>query len=153
MTVRNPRGPQTGPMNEQSTADRVGAAILKKDAAIAGVGIRLTSIAPGHARVTMTVSERHLNGHGIAHGGFLFLLADAAFSLACNSRGVSTVASGADVTFLQAARLGDELVAEAVERSLAGRSGIYDVTVAAGDVVLAEFRGRSRATPHLPPPY
>lgn len=151
--MRDLRSEQTAPVNEQSTAERVGAAIIEKDAAIKGAGIELVGIAPGRASVAMTVSERHLNGHGIAHGGYLFLLADAAFALACNSHGVSTVASGADVSFLQAARLDDELVAEAVERSLVGRSGLYDVTVRAGDTVLAEFRGRSRATPHLPPPY
>ena len=48
--------------------------------------------------------------------------------------------------------LGDELVAEAVERALAGRSGLYDVTVRAGDRVVAEFRGRTRQVPGLPPP-
>jgi hypothetical protein len=40
-----------------------------------------------------------------------------------------TVASGFDVSLLEAARLGDELVAVAVERALRGRSGVYDVTV------------------------
>ena len=42
-------------------------------------------------------------------------------------------------------RLGETLTAQAVERTRAGRSGIYDVRVsgADGDVV-AEFRGHSR---------
>jgi acyl-CoA thioesterase len=99
------------------------------------------------------VARTHLNGHGIVHGGYLFFLADAAFAFACNSRGISTVAAGGDVSFLRPARLGDELVAEASERALAGKSGLYDVTIrtAAGEVV-AEFRGRSRAVPYLPQP-
>ena len=37
-----------------------------------------------------------------------------------------------------------ELVATAVERSLHGRDGVYDVTVTVGDDVVAEFVGRSR---------
>ena len=57
------------------------------------------------------------------------------------------VAAGFDVTFLRPAGVGDVLVATAVERSVQGRSGIYDVTVARDDVVVAEFRGRSRALP------
>ena len=36
------------------------------------------------------------------------------------------------------------LVAEAVERSREGRDGVYDVTVRCGDVVVAEFTGRSK---------
>ena len=56
------------------------------------------------------------------------------------------MAAGFDVTFLRPARVGDVLEARAVERSVQGRSGIYDVTVAGTDVV-AEFRGRSRTLP------
>ncbi|MET0997297.1 MAG: hotdog domain-containing protein, partial [Marmoricola sp.] len=75
-------------------------------------------------------------------------LADSAFAVACNSRGTVTVASGFDVTLLEPARLGDELVAVARETALRGRSGLYDVTVTRSSdrVVVAEFRGRSRST-------
>lgn len=123
------------------------------DAASRGAGIRLVDVGPGRARTALTIQDRHVNGHGIVHGGYLFFLADAAFGYACNSRGVSTVAAGADITFLRAARLGDELEAEAVERAVAGKSGLYDVTIrsATGEIV-AEFRGRSRAVQHLPAP-
>jgi acyl-CoA thioesterase len=74
----------------------------------------------------------------------VFLLADTAFACACNSHGPVTVAAGADITFVAAARLDDVLEARAVERVSYGRSGIYDVTVTRGDEVIAEFRGRSR---------
>ena len=76
----------------------------------------------------MTVGEAMVNGHDIAHGGFIFTLADSAFALACNSRGRLTVAAGADITFVAAARLGDVLVAEATQRTAYGRSGLTDVT-------------------------
>ena len=39
---------------------------------------------------------------------------------------------------------GNRLVATAREVSRSGRSGLYDVSVAAGDTVIAEFRGHSR---------
>lgn len=137
----------------QATAEQVARAMAHHDAAARGAGIRLIDVGPGRARTALTVEDRHVNGHGIAHGGYLFFLADAAFAYACNSRGVSTVAAGGDITFLRAAQLHDELVAEAVERAVAGRSGLYDVTIrsATGETV-AEFRGRSRAVPHLPAP-
>ncbi|MBA3907210.1 MAG: hydroxyphenylacetyl-CoA thioesterase PaaI [Pseudonocardiales bacterium] len=135
----------------QATAEQVAAAMAQHDAATRGAGIRVVDVGPGRARTALTIEDRHVNGHGIAHGGYLFFLADAAFGYACNSRGVSTVAAGGDITFLRAARLGDELEAEAVERAIVGKSGLYDVTIrsATGETV-AEFRGRSRAVPHLP---
>ena len=136
-------------MENQEVAERAAAAMERADAAAREAGVRLLDVAPGRARVALVVEERHLNGHGICHGGYVFLLADAAFAYACNSHGVSTVASGGDITFLRPGALGDELVAEGVERALSGRSGLYDVTVRAGERVVAEFRGRSRQVPGL----
>lgn len=104
----------------------------------------------------MTVRQDMVNGHGSCHGGFLATLADSAFAFACNTYGQVTVASGFDITFVAPARLGDVLVANAVERARFGRSGLYDVTVSCrredANVVIAEFRGRSRSLhrPHLP---
>ena len=99
------------------------------DRASAGLGMELLELDTDRARVRMTVGDTMVNGHDIAHGGFLFTLADSAFALACNSRGRLTVAAGADVTFVAAARLGDVLVAEATQRTAYGRSGLTDVTV------------------------
>lgn len=137
----------------QATAERAAAAMVAADAAGRGAGVRLLEVGPGRARVGLTVAARHVNGHGVCHGGYLFLLADAALAFASNSYGVSAVAAGADIAFLRPAALGDELVAEAAERHRAGRSGLYDVTVrTAGGTVVAEFRGRTRQVPGLPPP-
>ena len=117
------------------------------DVASQRLGIVLGDVAPGRAAATMTVRADMVNGHGICHGGFLFLLADTAFAFACNTHGPPVVAAGADVSFLAPVHEGDVLVATAVERALAGRSGLYDVTVRRGDDVVLEFRGRSRALP------
>jgi acyl-CoA thioesterase len=133
-------------------AARTAAAMQRADTAARGAGIRLIDVGPGQARVGMTVDERHLNGHGICHGGYLFLLADAALAYASNSHGTSAVAAGADIVFLRPVGPGTELVAEAVERAMAGRSGLYDVTVRAGAEAVAEFRGRTRQVPGLAPP-
>ena len=118
------------------------------DAASKALGMQIVFVGPGTATLTMTVREDMINGWALCHGGLIASLADSAFAFACNSRGTVTVASGFDVTFLESARLGDELVAVAVERSLRGRSGLYDVTVTrtSDDTVIAEFRGRSRST-------
>jgi acyl-CoA thioesterase len=118
--------------------------MFERDEASKGLGIELLVAAEGQARVRMTVTSSMVNGHGLAHGGYVFLLADTAFACACNSHGPVTVAAGCDINFLRPARLGDALEAVAVERARSGRSGIYDVTVWRGEEVVAEFRGRSR---------
>jgi acyl-CoA thioesterase len=114
------------------------------DEASQRLGIELLQHGDGAAVLRMTVTSAMVNGHRIAHGGFLFLLADSAFACACNSHGPVTVAAAADIDFIAPAYEGDVLVATAHERTRFGRSGIYDVSVLRGDEVIAEFRGRSR---------
>ncbi|HVB42779.1 MAG TPA: hydroxyphenylacetyl-CoA thioesterase PaaI [Streptosporangiaceae bacterium] len=125
------------------------AAMFAADRASSDLGMELLDVGEGTATVRMTVARSMLNGHLIAHGGYLFMLADTAFACACNSRGQVTVAAGADISFVAPAAEGDVLVAVAVERASYGRSGIYDVTVRRGGDVVAEFRGRSRAAGRL----
>ncbi|MEV4615910.1 hydroxyphenylacetyl-CoA thioesterase PaaI [Kitasatospora sp. NPDC049258] len=118
--------------------------LYDQDPVCRSLGITLGEVGPGRATVRLRLTGDMVNGHGIAHGGFLFLLADAAFSFACNTHGPVTVAQGAQVSFLRPAAAGDELTAEAVERVRAGRHGVYDVTVRKADgTVVAEFRGQS----------
>jgi acyl-CoA thioesterase len=114
------------------------------DQASRALGIELLEVSAGKAALRMKVTAAMVNGHGIAHGGYVFLLADSAFACACNSHGPVTVAAGADIAFIAPVREGDELTAVAEERAVFGRSGIYDVRVLRGDDVVAEFRGRSR---------
>jgi acyl-CoA thioesterase len=123
-------------------------AMWEGDAASRMLGISILSVAPGSATVSMLVRADMINGWDLCHGGLVATLADTAFAVACNSRGTVTVASGFDITLLEEARLGDELVAVAQERAVRGRSGLYDVRVtrSSDDAVIAEFRGRSRST-------
>lgn len=123
-----------------------GEAMWHDDRASQSLGMAIEHIAPGHARLAMTVTERMVNGHGLCHGGYIFTLADSAFAFACNTYNTRAVASHCAITFLHPAQQGDRLVAEATERARAGRSGIYDVAVRRGDgAVIAEFRGHSRS--------
>ncbi|TVT52560.1 hydroxyphenylacetyl-CoA thioesterase PaaI [Amycolatopsis cynarae] len=119
------------------------------DVASRSLGIELLEAGDGRAAARMVVTPQMVNGHDIAHGGYLFLLADTTFACACNSHGPVTVAAGAEISFVASARLGDRLVATATERTRYGRNGIYDVTVhrerdGQAPEVIAEFRGRSR---------
>lgn len=138
----------------QDGIDDPAVAMMARDGASAALGIDVVAVEPGHAVVRMEVAEQHLNGHRIAHGGHVFLLADTAFACACNSGRPTTVAATAEIDFIAAAHHGDVLEATAVERATFGRSGITDVTVRrvatadghveGGGDLMAEFRGRSR---------
>jgi acyl-CoA thioesterase len=118
-------------------------AMMARDEASRRLGIELVDQAEGRAVTRMTVREDMVNGHAIAHGGLVFMLADTAFACACNSFGPVTGAASAEIVFVAPARAGDVLVAEAVLRTRFGRAGIYDVTVRRDGDVIAEFRGRS----------
>jgi acyl-CoA thioesterase len=116
----------------------------KEDDASSGLGMTIVEIGAGRATLSMTVRPDMVNGQRIAHGGFIFTLADSAFAFACNSHNAKSVAAQGDITFIRPGKLGDSLVATAREISRSGRSGIYDVRVTVGDDVIAEFRGHSR---------
>lgn len=106
--------------------------------------MKLVDVHPGSATLRLQIGEQMVNGHEIGHGGITFSLADSAFAFACNSYNRVTVAAGAEIRFRRPTRLGDVLVATAVERSRDGRDGVYDVTVVSDDQVVAEFVGHSR---------
>ena len=68
-------------------------AMWKEDDASQGLGMKIVEIKPGQATLTMTVQPHMVNGQRIAHGGFIFLLADSTFAFACNSRNERAVAT------------------------------------------------------------
>ena len=116
----------------------------ESDACSRALGLELLEVRPGYARMQMNVRADFLNGHGICHGGMIFTLADSTFAFACNSYNINTVAAGCSIEFLRAVKGDDRLTAEAVEQSLARRTGIYDIRVTnrEGETV-AMFRGKS----------
>jgi acyl-CoA thioesterase len=119
-------------------------AMWKEDDASQGLGMEILEVGAGRAVLTMTVQPHMVNGQGIAHGGFIFLLADSAFAFACNSHNERAVAAQCNISFIRPGKLGDRLVATAREISQLGRSGIYDVRVTVDDTAIAELRGHSR---------
>jgi len=128
----------------QALAEACAEAMYSNDRASQALGIKLVSVAPGSAAMSMTVREDMLNGHDICHGGFIFALADSTFAFACNSRNHNTVAQGCSIEYVSPARGGDALIATAEEQHQAGRTGVYDVTVRnQNNDTIAIFRGKS----------
>lgn len=131
-------------LDPEARAREVGRLMAADDRAAQHLGIELLDIGPGRARMRMRVRRELTNGHGICHGGYIFLLADTTFAYACNSHNQRAVAAGCSIEFLAPAHEGDVLTADGVERHLAGRHGVYDMTVhdQHGKLV-ALFRGKS----------
>jgi acyl-CoA thioesterase len=134
-------------LSPEDVARACAEAMWAEDDASKGLGMEIVEIGPGFATLAMTVRPDMVNGQRIAHGGFIFTLADSAFAFACNSHNERAVAAQGQITFLKPGRLGDRLVAKAREVARTGRSGIYDVRVTVSDTVIAEFRGHSRVIP------
>ena len=132
-------------VKEHPYPEEVGRVMYEKDLNAHHSGIRLLEVRQGFAIVSMSIECRMLNGHGICHGGILFNLADTAFSYACNSRNLISVAQHCSISFLMPVNLGDHLTATAQENQLNGKNGIYDIEVKNQEgLTVALFRGHSR---------
>lgn len=134
----------TSASTAQALADAASQAMWQRDRAAHALGMQLVSVQPGTATLRMSVRSDMVNGHHICHGGLIFTLADTAFAYACNSYNLNTVASACHIDFLSPAHEDDLLEAVAIERSAAGRTGVYDITVSVvGGKSVALFRGKS----------
>ena len=108
-------------------------------------GLKIEEVREDYARVSMVIRADMLNGHGLAHGGMIFSLADSAFAYVCNGANHASVAAQASIVFLDKVREGETLIAEATEVAREGRAGVTRVAVRTGDGrTVAEFTGYSR---------
>ncbi len=102
---------------------------IQKDAFAGHLGARIEIPAPGHSRVSLTITDAMTNFHGTTHGGVIFSISDMAFAAACNSHGRVAVALNVSIIFLKPSFPGDCLVAEAREVQKGRRTSLYDITV------------------------
>ena len=105
------------------------------------IGIEILEIKKGWSKVKMNITDHHLNGVGIVHGGAIFTLADLAFAAAANSHGNISVGINASISYMKAGT-GKSLVAEAQEVSRNPRLSSYTVRVTdEEDDLVAIFQG------------
>ena len=127
-------------------ASRVANAMLASEGTGPAWGIEIEDAREGYSRIRMRLRPDMLNGHGKAHGGMVYALADTAFAYACNSRNLRTVGAQATMVFLDGAEAGEVLIAEAREQALVARSGVYNVSIRTETGrPIAEFQGFSRS--------
>ena len=130
-------------------ADALAETVARRMLAEEGTGpeweLKLEEVRAGYARVSMVVRADMLNGHGVAHGGMIFALADSAFAYVCNGANHASMAAQASIVFLDKVHEGETLIAEAEEVAREGRAGVTRVAVRGGDGrTVAEFTGYSR---------
>jgi acyl-CoA thioesterase len=132
-------------MTPQQLAQACADAMYEGDRATIGQKVELIDVGPGSATMQMQVQPHQTNGHGMCHGGFIFMMADSCFAFACNSHNQKAVAASAQIDFLAPAELGDILIARAREVAVAGRTGHYEIMVTrkSDEQLIAIFRGRS----------
>jgi acyl-CoA thioesterase len=105
------------------------------------VGIKLVEVAPGYAKTQMEITDKHLNGVNVVHGGAIFTLADYAFAAASNSKGFVTLAINVNITYFKAPK-GKVLVAEAKEISGEKRICGYSIDIIdENNDLIARFNG------------
>lgn len=131
-------------MNAAEIARRTAQTMWAEDAASQGLGMEILEVGPGTAKLAMTLTKTMVNGHGTAHGGYIYTLADSAFAFACNSYNERAVAAHCSISYIRPGKGGKQLIATAREVSRSGRSGIYDVEIVQDHEVIAHFRGHSR---------
>jgi acyl-CoA thioesterase len=132
-------------MDADKLANRVARTMLAAEGTGPAWGIVIEEARAGYARVSMLIRADMLNGHGIAHGGMIFALADSAFAYVCNGANHASVAAQAGIVFIGKAEAGKTLVAEAEETVREGRAGVTRVSVRTADGrPIAEFTGYSR---------
>ncbi len=132
-------------MNPDQLADRVARTMFAAEGTGAAWGLTIEEVREDYARVSMVVRADMLNGHGFAHGGMIFALADSAFAYVCNGANHASMAAQASIVFLDKVGEGETLIAEAEEVAREGRAGVTRVAVVAGDGrTVAEFTGYSR---------
>jgi len=132
--------------NTQQVAEAVSAALYSRDHTSHMLGIVVETVSPGSARLSMTVRQDMVNGHGILHGGLCFTLADTCLAHACHSRNIRAVTHSCTITYTAPGHLGDELIAEGQEIWTKERNSMVDVTVSrrSDGAVIALLRGNVR---------
>ncbi len=110
------------------------------------LGIELISAGDGSASFALTVRDDMVNGHGMCHGGIIFLLGDTVMDYATNTGNPLSVAVHAEIDYVSPAHIGDRLIAAGTVRDAWGRARLVDASVVnetTGKTV-AHFRGRTR---------
>ena len=105
------------------------------------LGIEVNEIKDGYVRMSLKITQKHLNAVGFTHGGVLFALADCAFAEAVNFGEKKAVAIQVSINYLRPTLEGDVLTAEARTVSDGKTLALCSVAVKKDDKDVALFSG------------
>ena len=100
---------------------------IEKEPYARSLGLKLLQLQEGCAKVEMRFTGELENIFGMAHGGAIFSLMDAAFEVASNSHGTMAVALNMNINYLASPSKGALLTAEAREIHRNRRTATYDI--------------------------
>ncbi len=103
---------------------------IEKEPFACKLGLMLLDVQPGYAKVQMAFSQDMENMFGMAHGGAVFSLIDAAFEVASNSHGTMAVALNMNINYLASPAKGVKITAEAKEINRTNKTAAYDIRAA-----------------------
>ena len=144
------------PNGTGETLERFGPNIrrfFERDRVLNGLGMVVEEVRPGYARLSLAISDGHLNAFDKVHGGVSYTLGDQTFGFACNSHEIPAMAQQCSITYAAPAKAGDVLTAVAEETLRRPRSAVYDVTITNQDgETVALLRCHARAVGEQPFP-
>jgi len=101
---------------------------VKNDQFAAYLGIEIVEVDDDYAVVKMKITDDHLNGVNTVQGGVIFTLADFAFAVASNAKGLVTVGINANISYFKPPN-GKLLMAEAKKISSSKKLCNYSVDI------------------------
>ena len=129
-------------MSDETLATKVVNRMYNNDPFSKWLGIERLKDGPGISVLSMKVRKDMLNGFDIAHGGITYSLADSALAFASNGHGRMAVSVETSISHTESVKEGDVLTAEAKEKSLSNKIGVYHIEIRNQDSELvALFKG------------
>ncbi len=104
-------------------------------------GITTKTLGLGWAEMSVQTGSEHGNPLGLTHGGLISTLADAAMGNAVRSTGRKGVTVNYDISYLNSAPVGEEMVGRGRVEKSGSRIIFTSVEVVCGDKVIATSQG------------
>jgi acyl-CoA thioesterase len=97
-------------VTEEHEAQRI-RQMIETDRFVKLFGIEVEEASEDFTRVSAIVEDQFLNGHSVAHGGFIFALADVAFAITVNAKS-DAVAVQWSLSQFRGGRAGEKVTAD-----------------------------------------
>lgn len=106
------------------------------------LGIEIIDVQKGSCLLRCMLTEKHLNGARVTHGGVLFSLADTAIAYTAASYGRLALTIDNSISFIKSTYPGDALTIRTEVLSMGNKTGVVQVEIKnENDQLIAAIRG------------